>query len=95
MSEQTATVERKTGETDIKLTLNFSERSPIDIRTGVPFLDHMLHAMSHHGGFSLMVEAMGTGLILFFAASFLRSTVASSTSSWFVSFCRPWRTAVP
>jgi len=59
MSEQKATVERKTGETDIKLTLNFSERAPIEVNTGAPFFDHMLHAMSHHGGFSLVVEAVG------------------------------------
>jgi len=91
MSKQTATVERKTGETDIKLTLNFSERSPIDIRTGVPFLDHMLHAMSHHGGFSLMVEAMGdvhidqhhlvedVGLVLGDALKIIRESGAAIT----------------
>ncbi len=59
MSERKATVERRTGETDIKLTLDFSVPAPIELRTGVPFFDHMLHAMSHHGGFSLVVEAEG------------------------------------
>lgn len=59
MSESKVSVERKTGETDIKLTLDFSKHAPIEIKTGVPFFDHMLHAMSHHGGFSLVVEAVG------------------------------------
>lgn len=59
MTTRIATVERKTAETDIRLTLNLSESRPISISTGVSFFDHMLHAMSHHGGFSLSVQASG------------------------------------
>ncbi len=51
--------ERVTGETKVKVALDFDVREPIELETGVPFLDHMLRAMAFHGGFSLSVKAKG------------------------------------
>ncbi len=59
MSERKITVERKTMETDISLRLGLDRREPLSIETGVPFLDHMLHAMAFHGGFAFELKASG------------------------------------
>jgi imidazoleglycerol-phosphate dehydratase len=56
---RTTSLSRKTKETDITLALSLDDREPIAIDTGVPFVDHMLTAMSFHGGFSLTVKASG------------------------------------
>jgi imidazoleglycerol-phosphate dehydratase len=56
---RTATVSRKTGETDIKMTLNLDGSGQADIATGVGFLDHMLHALARHARFDLTVRAEG------------------------------------
>jgi imidazoleglycerol phosphate dehydratase HisB len=52
-------LKRETKETDIALTLNLDEAEPVTIDTGVPFFDHLLTAMSFHGGFSLVLKAKG------------------------------------
>ena len=57
---RTATVQRKTSETDIALTLNLD--GPVDgaaITTGVGFFDHMLTAVAKHGRFGLSVTCDG------------------------------------
>lgn len=54
-----ATIERKTKETQIVLTLDLDKKDAPKINTGVPFFDHMLTAFSFHGGFSLEVDARG------------------------------------
>lgn len=54
-----ATVTRKTGETDIELTLNIDGSGLADISTGVGFLDHMLDALARHARFDLTVRAEG------------------------------------
>lgn len=56
---RTATVSRKTGETDITLTLSLDGRGTPDIHTGIPFLDHMLTLFAKHGLFDLTVAAKG------------------------------------
>lgn len=56
---RTAAIERQTGETKIALTLNLDEGATIDIETGVPFFDHMLHLFAKHGRFGLIVKAQG------------------------------------
>ena len=53
------TLTRKTGETDITLTLNLDGTGQYDIRTGVGFFDHMLSAFARHGGFDLTVACTG------------------------------------
>jgi len=54
-----ATIERKTKETQIKISLNLDEQSGIDIDTGIGFLDHMLNLFAKHGRFGLVVKAHG------------------------------------
>ncbi len=56
---RTATVERKTKETDIFLFLNVDEGGMSEIETGVGFLNHMLELLSAHSGFSLKVRCDG------------------------------------
>lgn len=56
---RTATIERTTKETGIKLTLNIDGSGQACINSSVPFLDHMLDLFSRHGLFDLQVEAKG------------------------------------
>ena len=58
-ADRTATVARKTSETDIKLSLNLDGTGQVDVETGVGFLDHMLHALARHARFDLSVKAKG------------------------------------
>ncbi len=53
------TVDRTTRETDISVTLDPDSAAEPAVRTGVPFLDHMLSSMSFHGRFSLSVKGKG------------------------------------
>ncbi len=59
MSKRTATIKRKTKETDIQLTLNLDGTGVAKVKTPVPFLSHMLEALSKHSGFDLTVNAKG------------------------------------
>src|SRR3978361_1592382 len=59
MMARIATIERKTSETDISLTLNLDGTGQSDIATGIGFLDHMLTALARHGLFDLTVRATG------------------------------------
>ena len=54
-----ATIERTTGETKIKLTLDLDGQGRAEIRTGIGFLDHMLTLFASHGLFDLTVIADG------------------------------------
>ena len=56
---RTASVLRKTAETDIALTLAIDGRGTAKIDTGVPFFDHMLTLFAKHGLFDLTVKAKG------------------------------------
>ncbi len=60
MTEQrTATVTRKTKETEIAITLNLDGAGNAEIATGVPMLDHMLSHVAVHGLIDLQVRATG------------------------------------
>ena len=48
MLTRTATVSRKTGETDIKITLDLDGSGQANVSTGVGFLDHMLELLAKH-----------------------------------------------
>lgn len=56
---RTATITRKTNETDIALTLNVDGSGVADVKTGVGFLDHMLTLFAHHGRFDLTLACAG------------------------------------
>ncbi|MBT5380293.1 MAG: imidazoleglycerol-phosphate dehydratase HisB [Opitutae bacterium] len=58
-SERVAEIERKTGETDIRLAINIDGSGTVQSRTGVPFMDHMLELFGRHGLFDLDVQAQG------------------------------------
>ena len=55
---RTATKERKTQETEIRLELDL-DGGEATISTGVGFLDHMLELLARHGRLGLRVEASG------------------------------------
>ena len=55
---RSAEIERKTGETDIRMTLCL-DGGARDISTGIGFFDHMLTAFSVHGGFGLKLSVSG------------------------------------
>jgi imidazoleglycerol-phosphate dehydratase len=56
---RTAKIERKTKETDIKLTINLDGKGQYSINTSIPFLDHMLSLMCKHGIFDMKLKARG------------------------------------
>ena len=52
-------VERKTGETEIRVELTLDGTGKYEIDTGVGFLDHMLELFARHGRFDLKVKCLG------------------------------------
>ena len=52
-------IERKTAETDVRLTLSLDGAGRAQIDTGVGFLDHMLTLFAAHGRFDLTVRCAG------------------------------------
>lgn len=56
---RSASIERVTNETRIRLELNIDGAGKAKICTSVPFLDHMLNLFARHGFFDLEVEASG------------------------------------
>ncbi len=56
---RSATIERITRETQVRLTLEIDGTGEAKICTSVPFLDHMLDLFTRHGLFNLVVEAKG------------------------------------
>lgn len=54
-----ATVERKTNETDISVTIDLDGSGACDVETGVGFFDHMLCALGRHSLCDLTVRAKG------------------------------------
>ena len=59
MTKRTASIERKTKETDIKLSLSLDGTGQSDIKTGIGFFDHMLDLFTVHGLFDLTVHVDG------------------------------------
>ncbi len=56
---RTATVARKTAETDISVEINLDGTGEFDIKTGIGFLDHMMEQLSRHGLIDLKVHCNG------------------------------------
>jgi imidazoleglycerol-phosphate dehydratase len=59
MMERTAELQRKTLETDVKVKLSLDGSGRADVRTGIPFFDHMLTLFTVHGLFDLFLKAEG------------------------------------
>ena len=56
---RTSYVKRSTSETQIEVSLNLDGSGIQDIKTPIPFLDHMLSQLAKHGYFDLKVKAQG------------------------------------
>ena len=56
---RTASIERKTAETDVRLSLTLEGTGEGARSTGVGFLDHMLDLLARHGRLDLDVEVSG------------------------------------
>ena len=56
---RTAEINRKTAETDIRLSLDLDGTGKSTVKTGVGFLDHMLTLFAAHGKFDLTVTCQG------------------------------------
>jgi imidazoleglycerol-phosphate dehydratase len=54
-----AVIDRRTAETQIKVSLALDGKGRFENRTGTRFLDHMLDLVARHGGFDLEVKATG------------------------------------
>jgi imidazoleglycerol-phosphate dehydratase len=56
---RTATVKRKTSETDVTVTVNLDGTGRRAIHTGIGFYDHMLEQLARHGLFDLEILTVG------------------------------------
>jgi imidazoleglycerol-phosphate dehydratase len=56
---RTATIERRTKETSISVTVNLDGGGEYSVETGIGFLDHMLEQLSRHSLIDLTVKAKG------------------------------------
>jgi len=54
-----AKVERKTKETEITVEINIDGSGKGNIKTSIPFLDHMLELLAQHGLFDITIKAKG------------------------------------
>jgi len=59
MDARKANIERKTGETEIKLSINLDGTGTYSIETGVPFFNHMLELLSKHSLIDMDIQASG------------------------------------
>jgi imidazoleglycerol-phosphate dehydratase len=56
---RTATITRKTAETDISVTINLDGTGAYDNQSGVGFFDHMLDQLSRHALIDMTIRASG------------------------------------
>jgi imidazoleglycerol-phosphate dehydratase len=59
MKGRTATLDRKTTETGIRIRLQIDGQGRYKVSTGIRFLDHMLELFTRHGAFDLDLRARG------------------------------------
>jgi len=58
-SRRSASIERKTKETEINVQLVLDGSGEYEVSTGIPFFDHMLESFTRHGAFDLRLTAKG------------------------------------
>jgi imidazoleglycerol-phosphate dehydratase/histidinol-phosphatase len=58
-ARRSASITRKTRETDLAVALDLDRGDPVAISTGIGFFDHMLEQVARHGGFSLTLACRG------------------------------------
>ena len=63
MTKRTATIHRKTKETEITLTVNIDGKGASLIATGIGFLDHMLDILTKHSLLDLELKATGDRMV--------------------------------
>jgi imidazoleglycerol-phosphate dehydratase len=56
---RSARVERETKESSVLVELALDGQGSVEVKTGVPFFDHMLAQLGKHGGFDLVVRTQG------------------------------------
>jgi imidazoleglycerol-phosphate dehydratase len=56
---RTASVKRKTKETDIEVSVNLDGTGNAEVATGIGFFDHMLDLLARHSRIDMMVKAKG------------------------------------
>ena len=59
MGKRTATVERKTQETDIRVAIDIDGSGTAKVTTGIGFFDHMLQGFAKHGFYDMDVTCNG------------------------------------
>lgn len=59
MSKRTSQIKRESTETQIRVNLNIDGTGQYDIKTTIPFFDHMLTALAKHSSIDLMINAKG------------------------------------
>ncbi|NLA74583.1 MAG: imidazoleglycerol-phosphate dehydratase HisB [Deltaproteobacteria bacterium] len=57
--KRNATIERKTNETDIHVSIDLDGKGKSSVKTGIPFMDHMLNLVAVHGYFDCEILANG------------------------------------
>jgi imidazoleglycerol-phosphate dehydratase/histidinol-phosphatase len=59
LSARRSHIERRTRETNIKVSVGLDATAPIQVATGIGFFDHMLEQLAKHGGFALELNCQG------------------------------------
>ncbi|WP_416442077.1 bifunctional histidinol-phosphatase/imidazoleglycerol-phosphate dehydratase HisB [Leeuwenhoekiella sp. A16] len=59
LKNRTASISRKTNETNIEIDLNLDGTGKSDIKTGLAFFDHMLDQLARHGAMDLKIHVDG------------------------------------
>lgn len=59
IGDRTAGIERKTGETQVNVTVNLDGTGKTNISTGIGFFDHMLDQIARHSGTDINIKVSG------------------------------------
>jgi imidazoleglycerol-phosphate dehydratase len=57
MKSRIGRVTRKTKETEVSVVVNLNGKGKISVKTGLPFLDHLITSLAKHGMFDLKLNA--------------------------------------